>query len=249
MKFSCLLPVHNEAKFLPYSLPSIFSVKPDETIIILDRCTDNSLDVAHCLVRKFEYDGAVRTVSVEKIDKGWNWQLSYLMYIGTKTAHNDIILTINADTQFGEIIREHLKHFQNKEVGWISFSYREYPFKYDSWLANKIQRIYTRRTPRGVNYAFRKSIIMDEIVKMKAVVKGIDGLLFNESLIKGYRNLFLRSDTIHLRPRGMKRDYTRGVAKHRVYKTSLMELLFNSFLYFRPLQIVGYLKARLNQNA
>lgn len=245
IKFSCLLPVHNEEKFLPYSLPSTFALEPDQIVIVLDRCSDNSLGVILELKRLFNYKREIDIITTKK-SKGWNRQTAYVFYEGMKNTRNDIILRINADTQFGTEIGEYMSLFEDKRIGWISFSYRDYPFKYSSWLTGRIQKIYTKRIPRGINHAFRKSIMIGEVDKMRlGAGRGIDSLIFNESIRKGYQNLFLSSDTVHLRPRGMKRDYKKGVGKWFFSRVSLTEILFNSILYFRPLQIAGYLKARM----
>lgn len=247
MRFSCLLPVHNERKFLPYSLPSVFALQPDEIIVMLDRCSDNSHSVALKIKETLNYEGTFVLVPVESMEENWNSPLFYVMYEGTKIAKNDVILTIGADTQFGKIVGKHMKVFEDDKVGWVSFSFRDYPFKYSTWVASKIQKIYTRRTPRGINYAFRKSIVMDKVDKMKSLTTGIDTFIFEESRKKGHKNLFYQSDTIHLRPRGVSRDYKLGVRKYDSYKESITEVLFNSLLYLRPLQIAGYLKARLRK--
>ena len=246
MKFSCLLPVHNEEKFLPYSLPSVFALEPHEIVIVLDRCTDNSAEVISDLIEKFNYKGLIRFVNITRKKEDWNRPLAYVFYKVLKVFKHDVILAIGADSLFGNKIKQYIGLFENKQIGYISFSYSDYPIKYSTWLADKIQRIYTKRTPRGINYAFRKEIIIDEVDKIRlGAGRGIDSLIFNESIRKGYKNLFFPSDTIHLRPRGMKRDYKSGVGKWFFSRTPLMEILFNSILYFRPLQIAGYLKARM----
>jgi len=50
--FSVVLAIHNGEKYLPYSLPSIDNMLPEEVILVFDRCTDKSLEVATEIVDK-----------------------------------------------------------------------------------------------------------------------------------------------------------------------------------------------------
>ena len=46
MKFSVIVPIHNEEEFLPYSLPSVYALNPEEVLLLFDRCSDKSANVA-----------------------------------------------------------------------------------------------------------------------------------------------------------------------------------------------------------
>lgn len=240
---SCFMPIHNEQKVLPYSLPSVFQLKPDQIIIILDRCTDNSERVIHKLIRKFNYSEDVDVIKIEEKPKDWRWPLSYLVYLAVHEARNEIVFAVGADTLFGTGIERGFKYFDNPEVGWISFAWQDYPLRFESWLKYRIQQIYTKRIPTGINYAFRKTIIEDEVEKLKQLPLAIDFFISDMVMRKGYRRLFFDSNTLHLRPAGPERDYQQGFSKY-VFSEGLLQVLFSSCLYFKPLMISGYLKAK-----
>lgn len=244
IKFSAVVTVHNEEKFLLYSIPSLFQLKPDQIIVVLDRCEDRSEEVVHELIKKFKYEGSIDIVKIRKKPKDWKWQLSYLYYVGIKKARNDIVFFIGADTKFGTCLKKHLRRFKDEKVGWISFGYRNYPFEYSSWMRHKIQKVHTRRTPAGLNHFFRKSIIENEIEKMKRIPRSPDAFTYNESIRKGYKNLFFQSDTVHLKPLKQKRWYKSGISRY-IFGQSFPSILWNACLYFRPLMIAGFLKAKL----
>lgn len=68
--FTVVMPVHNEEKFLPLSLPSIYNLKPSEVILIFDRCTDKSLEVAKKLSTKHHLHEKTKFVEVTENNDG-----------------------------------------------------------------------------------------------------------------------------------------------------------------------------------
>lgn len=90
IKFSIIIPAHNEEKFIGKCLDSIVAASKGctnqvEIIVVLNRCTDKTEEIAksyHCITLKNE-------------DKN----LSKIRNAGAAIANGEIIITIDADTQ------------------------------------------------------------------------------------------------------------------------------------------------------
>ena len=57
MGFTIILPVHNEEQMLKRTLPSMIRLKPDEVVVLLDRCTDKSHEICERLMPGARLDG------------------------------------------------------------------------------------------------------------------------------------------------------------------------------------------------
>jgi len=73
LKFSVVVPIHNEAKYLPYSLPAIYRLEPDEVILIFDRCTDESLEISKNISEKFGNKSETRYIELNKPSMDWKF--------------------------------------------------------------------------------------------------------------------------------------------------------------------------------
>ncbi|MEG0471422.1 MAG: glycosyltransferase [Solibacillus sp.] len=90
MKFSIIIPAHNEEKYIGKCLDSIVAASKGytnqvEIIVVLNRCTDKTEEIAksyHCITLRNE-------------DKN----LSKIRNAGAALANGEIIITIDADTQ------------------------------------------------------------------------------------------------------------------------------------------------------
>lgn len=93
VKFSIIIPAHNEEKYITKCLESIKGASipfPDqvEVIVVLNRCTDRTKEIAE----------SYQCVTVENGDKN----LSKIRNAGAKVAQGEIIVTIDADSQMTE---------------------------------------------------------------------------------------------------------------------------------------------------
>lgn len=115
-KVSLIIPAHNEAAVLPKTLQKIFSSnypkKSMEVIVVDDGSTDGTSKVA-------------KRFPVNLIRNKSNFGKCESLNIGIKNASNEIILTTDADTEFGKNTIENLvKHFSDKEVGAVAGYYK-----------------------------------------------------------------------------------------------------------------------------
>jgi len=86
---SVIMPVHNEADYLPISLEIFKEPSISELIVILDRCTDNS----EVIVRKNFPDARI----IKKQRCKWRNSYAENLQLGFKNASGDIICIHDAD--------------------------------------------------------------------------------------------------------------------------------------------------------
>lgn len=93
IKFSVIIPAHNEEKYIGKCLESIKKASQAyadqiEIIVVLNRCTDKTEEVAK----------SYNCITLENKDKN----LSKIRNAGVAIAQGEIIITIDADTQMTE---------------------------------------------------------------------------------------------------------------------------------------------------
>ena len=90
-RVSVIMPIHNEAEYLPRSLESLKKIEDQifEHIFILDRCTDNS----EAMVRQW----FPHTTIVRKKTCKWKYSLAENFQMGLEMSKGDIICTHDAD--------------------------------------------------------------------------------------------------------------------------------------------------------
>ena len=72
--FSVITPIHNEAEYLPYSLPTIYRLNPDEVILIFDRCTDESRKVSEEIAEEMGFTHRTEFVEMNGPSPGWTFR-------------------------------------------------------------------------------------------------------------------------------------------------------------------------------
>ncbi|MEJ3741411.1 glycosyltransferase [Bacillus tropicus] len=93
MKFSIIIPAHNEEKYIGKCLDSIAKASETykdqtEVIVVLNRCTDKTEEIAK----------SYNCITLKNNDKN----LSKIRNAGAQIASGEIIITIDADTQMTE---------------------------------------------------------------------------------------------------------------------------------------------------
>ena len=239
------MPVHNEEKNLILSLPSIFKLKPDEVILIFDRCTDRSLKIAEKITKNFNYQYKTRFIEINEPSPDWNYRVAYLMRYGYRLSKNDAILVTAADIILDERLKYYFEKLRKNNVMLMSFSIIPYPLDIRYFLRKIISTLSPRMGFSGI-ILFSKSAWMEteDEESAKKIIKAQDTHL-RLSIQKKYDRLHLQSKTIHLRPRENAMDhYLRGVAYWQVVRKPLWKALFYSAVYFRPMMLLGYLHAK-----
>ena len=161
VKLSCVIAIHNEEKYLPYSLLYLSNSIFDEVIVVLDRCTDNS----ERLIRKITDD---RFVIIQKKVQTWENGCSEAKNIGCERSTGDVImitdpdviLDINSVKKAMDILKE------NNKIEIIVFIYKLYTLFSnferirDEWLNlfGKITRKLKIQPVRSGIYMIRKPL-------------------------------------------------------------------------------------------
>lgn len=248
VKFSIVMPIHNEENFLPFSLPSIFKLGPDEIILIFDRCTDRSLTLSYEIAKRANYKSHTKFIEMNEQSPKWKFRPAFLRTYGFKMARNDIILNTDADIILDYTIRGCLRLIGKKGIGLISFGRREYPITFQGSVARLISTFIPKIGFTGT-YAFSKKAwqkTMDEET-MKKIYSAEDTYLCM-LVSRSYKTRFIKTDNIHLRPReDQKSHFIKGVTRWQVKHDPLWKALLHSLIYLRPMVFVGYLHARLSK--
>ncbi|MCG7342554.1 glycosyltransferase [Sporosarcina sp. ACRSL] len=102
IKFSIIIPAHNEENYIGKCLQSILKAsKPYENqvevIVVLNRCTDGTKEIAE----------SYNCFTIENVDKN----LSKIRNAGVDIARGEMIVTIDADSQMNENLLSEVERF------------------------------------------------------------------------------------------------------------------------------------------
>jgi len=246
-EFSVVMPVHNEARFLPYSLPSVYQLKPSEVIVLLDNCSNGSEKIVKEYSAKFGMTSKTRVINPPMSD-GWRMRFAFLRFLGCSLAGCPVVLVTGADVVLDSLIRRYLDILGEK-VKFVSFGYVDYPF---NWR-NRLRRLLTVFLPRefgenwltGIQAFFVKEAFEVEDLEELKQIESAEDTLLHCAFQQKYRTEYLRTDTIHLRPReGSRRHYLRGKLYWNVAHRGWLVTLVNGVLFLRLNLIRGYIHAR-----
>ena len=247
MKFSVILPVHNEEKFLPLSLPSIIALNPEEIVFLFDRCNDRSEEVvtkilaSHHVTHKatFHYKITPRP--------SWRTRIAYLRYFGSKVARNNNVLFTSADIILDPQIRDHLK--LTPEVQFISFWHNDYPVSWSSRLkrlaiSTRIGGLGKSRFLGGSHFFDRRIAFKLENVESLMKIESAEDTHLLMAINTRYKTKCVVVNSIHLRPRGKERDRLCGRLAWSISHRSFHVTIIKALCLLQPLQIKGYIHER-----
>ena len=93
VKFTVILPIHNEEAYLPYSLPSIYELFSHELVLLFDEYTDNSKEIAYKITERYKMMNKTKFVDVPE-SPDWRFRSAFLRFHGTKLAKYDLVLLV-----------------------------------------------------------------------------------------------------------------------------------------------------------
>jgi glycosyltransferase involved in cell wall biosynthesis len=240
------MPIHNEEKLLSYSLPSIFRLKPDEVILIFDRCTDSSLGVAEKISKHYNYSSRTRFIELNEPSPEWRNRIAFLRRYGFNLTKNGVILNTDADMVLDEKIVDSLPLVGKNAIGMVLFSFKPYPRTFQSFVRFLVSPF----TPIGSGFgglsAFSKKVWQEteDQESVKKIYRTEDTHL-HSAISRKYKTIFVKTNALHLRERESdKLHFLKGVTRWKDKRTPLWEVIIHSFIYLRPLVLSGYLKAR-----
>jgi glycosyltransferase involved in cell wall biosynthesis len=251
MKISVVVPIHNEAKYLPYTLKPLQTASVYEFIFVLDRCTDDSEQI----VRKFALKTRTKCKILTKTQQTWLNAAAEACDYGAKHATGDYICFIGADVHVNpEVFNDkywkgrsalRFRYYNYNLYGEkVSYAYERFLIKVSEKLGRSVGQFegvvgfaqdHWRRTshelPPETIEGFRKTpkFVVGHILKQDYKVSfdliNIDGCL-------------------HLRPKLTKsQQELQGIGRF-LLKYPLWKVLLHSILYFKISVLISYLYAK-----
>jgi len=251
--FSVVIPVHNEAKILTFTLSSIKKLKPKEVIFVLDRCTDSTEKILKGFWKRCRLSRI--TLVLLNVQKKSNWvtHLNFLYDLGIKKAKSQVVLLSQAD-----ILHDYRRINKNIKYGLqgiVSFAVLEHPHiaPWNHFITKMLQIIgpvFGVRPFSGV-IAFRKEHYVT------CPLTPNDSLNFDTQMQvnfekKNYSYTYVPSKNLNLRPTlvsraGRDKLWNVGLDRYRL-KKSFWKVLVFSLIRLTPEVIAGYLYARFKSH-
>ena len=250
LDFSVIIPVHNEAEILRYTLRSIYNLEPREIIFILDRCTDNTEKIIKSFWKKTNLGNKVKLMLL-KVDKKSHWRLhlNFLYDFGIRSAVSAIVLLSQAD-----ILHDYVT-IKNKinlaSHGLVSFAVLEHPH-ISPW--NHFVTKTLRRASKFFDIQrFSGLIALNKKYYLACPLTSNDFLNFDTQIQenfrrKGYRYKYVPSNNFNLRPSlvshgGYFKLWKVGEDRY-LMKKPFLKVLALSLARLTPEVLVGYLHAK-----
>lgn len=256
MKFSIVIPAHNEAAFLPVCLQSLVdqSLPATEILVVDDHSTDDTAAITDLFAAQYPYIRLLTTTSKNIHEPGSKVVRAFNKGYDALEQNYDVICKFDADLIFPSNYLETLaRNFENHpQIGMMGgFCYIE---KEDSWV---LESLTSKDHLRGALKAYRK-----------ACFKAIGGLRSSmgwdtaDELLAQYHGWKVVTDESlqvkHLRPTGatysQEAKRKQGVAFYKLRYGFLLSLIASAKLAVNKGQpslfkdyLQGYFQARKQQ--
>ena len=243
MKFTVVSPIHNEENMIPMTLPSIYDLKPNQVMLIFDRCTDHSLPAAKQIADKLDSDEVTDLVVVNHSSPDWKFRSAYLRRRAYQVAENDTILNTSADLQLDPKIRSHLNLLNRYKL--MSFGYFDYPWTIQCFLRHIISEVMPLKGFGGLLAFSRKAWLeTEDLEDLKKQPRAEDTHL-QMAISSKYPRLHINTRSLHLRPNENRLDhYNRGQAQWVTQRKTPLSAFIHSVFMVRPAVFTGYTHAR-----
>jgi len=245
MKFSVVMPIFKEKEFLPYSLPTVYHLKPAEVLLLFDSTED--IEVAKEIAKKFSYEKKTRFIDLTSTPSPqWHCRIAFARRYGFGLATYDKILNTDADTTLDIHIKNYIDKVGKKGIGLISFRRINYPLSLRQIIGITIQNFISIGFT-GLYVFYRPYWWETEnIEELKKAPSAEDTHLYL-SMQRKYKTMFIKKvKNLHLRAVETKdRHYLTGKTKYSVEHAPLLKVLAHSIIYLRPAVFSGYLSERL----
>ena len=237
MKFSVVLPVHNEEDMLKRTFNTILDLKPNEVVVILDRCNDKSELVIKALMQRSNAN--LKLIKVQA-KSNWKIHLNFLYDLGIRSSSNDVILLTQADIALDPRIRDHIIKAEREilffgyipYLGWsslITYAQFRLPYKYRSTGLIAFNRnLYYKYLSLDDTY-----VLFDTQIIMKTRAYGLP-----------FR--FIMTKSWNLRPYVRSKLYELGLTRC-ILGDNVMKILMISLARIQPEIFVGYVWCKLRK--
>lgn len=218
MKFSIVIPAHNEKDSIALTLDSLVNQShlPKKVVVVNDNSTDETQEIVEAYIIKYPWISLVNSKSTNQHLPGSKIINAFYKGFETLDESYDIICKFDADLIFPNNYLEKIsKHFEhNPKLGMAAgFCYIE---KNNKWILESLTR---KDHIRGALKAYRKECFI-EIGQLKPSM-GWDTI--DELLAKYYSWEILTDETLHvkhLKPTGISYNkaskYLQGEAMYKM---------------------------------
>ena len=242
MKVSIVCPIKDEANLVVRTLPSFYSVDPDEVIVCLDKpAPSNVVAVIEKVVKKLGKTKITRILEVERNPR-YRFHQAWVRRSGFRAARNDAILTSDIDIVLDPKLKEYFQLLRG-DVKLVSFA--KFSTTWHGALAYLIHRIYTQESFTGLYLFSRAAWLQTEDEEKVRQIPRTEDTHLHDSLVRKYRSIFVPNvKNVVIRPKESNRyKFLMGWNRWR-RRTPLWRAVFSGLLYYRPYMIIGYLDAR-----
>ncbi len=251
MNFSLVIPVHNEASMLVYSLPSTYRLGAKEVIFVLDRCTDDTEHIIRKFWQKCYSNGGNIDLVLLNVKRKSNWRihLNFLYDLGIRKAKSKIVLLSQADIIYDSTkIRENI---QKASYGMVSFSVTEHPHiaPWNHFVTVTLQKlgvVFGLERFSGL-FAFSKEHYLTCPLTAEDQLNFDTQLLMNFK-VKGYPYIYVISKNLNMRPalifRGESEKLLKvGADRYKMGKP-FWNVLLLSIIRLTPEILLGYMQTK-----
>lgn len=244
-EFTVVMPIHNEEKFLPLSLPSIYNLRPNEVILIFDRCTDKSFEIAKELTFKHQFYNNTKFIEITE-NNNWRMRFSFLRCLGIDNASNDINLVTAGDIILDSRIVNHISKIN--KFPFISFNHIDFPVNFRNLIIRFLDRItlFVKKNKFSGIFLVNRQVMYEceDRKKLKQLEYGEDSFL-HYCIKKRYLTNHVTTNSIHLRPRNSaKYHYLEGYFYWICDHGSFVKAILVGIITFKFSLIKGYIHAR-----
>lgn len=246
---SGVMPLHNEALFLPFSLQALKHADLGELVVVLDRCTDESERLIDIFTGQASFPVRKYVLS----EREWGNPTSEVFKMGFEKAQGDVVYSLAGDCIYDPRI------FQIcwANLDFASFHYYDFPLgkglldKLHSLWVNFLKRILniylphlTKQTKFSGIYAFQKRFF-NRLNPLD--VQSEDVWYFQQALnLKVKYRHFTQFRNIHMRPATIgfaEKQKAHGTGKQAL-NYPLWKVVAHSVLLIKPHTLKAYIHAR-----
>jgi glycosyltransferase involved in cell wall biosynthesis len=235
---------HNEEKYVKRALESVFlqTVKPEKVIVVLDRCTDRTGEIA----KEFPVE------IVEKNENKWENPYAENLELARQRVDSEFYAIVDADVLLEPSYFEALlKEIRDRDAcigGKVVTKSRTLLGRLLS-LWEKTYRVSLSKRPRGCALLIRRSIL--DMMGGFADVPAPDTYVQDKALEFGYETRIIsKAKAYHTRDVTLKKaaraQFSAGVARY-IQRKGFVRTFLHSLVRLRPFVFIGYLYGLLNR--
>ncbi len=245
MKKSVVVGIHNEEKYLPFCLGSLWKASVDEFIFVLDRCTDRSEEIVNSFVKYHP-----NSIIVHKTTKSWIQPVVEVFDEGAKRASGDYVFNVPADAVMDSKVFDE-RHLCGKPLMFRYYNYNLFGGKFRYGYERVLLRIYDYLGIPSWQCSM-EALPYEQRIRGNLPPEDVTGftkvpmLVLKSIMAESEKRYYCIQNTaiLHLRPGLSKEEQIlRGISRF-VLRYSPLKVLLHSILYLRPHVLVGYIHAR-----